>query len=367
MRGAGQQTRGVWRRWRPRSRVCGTVLLGMLAFAAVAAPALAPNPPNQQFRDHLSAPPARVRVIDVDGPHLPFVHPIVLEDRVARRYAEDRSRRVPLAWFAGGTLVNTTDPTAGPLLLLGADQLGRDVLARLLHGARASLGVALLAALVAVFVGGLIGTMAGAAGGLADEALMRVADFVIVLPAIYVVLALRAVTPLVLSPAAIFALMTGVFAIVGWPPVARSVRAIVASERQRDYTLAAIAVGVGPVRLVRRHLLPATYGNLGVQATLLVPSFILAEATLSFVGLGFPQVTPSWGVMLQEASNVRALADFPWLLSPAAAIKRPRARRFPVAAQSGRRDAAVVLGVNLVARPEQRYAWMAARSHVATR
>ena len=340
MRGAGQQTRGVWRRWRPRSRVCGTVLLGMLAFAAVAAPALAPNPPNQQFRDHLSAPPARVRVIDVDGPHLPFVHPIVLEDRVARRYAEDRSRRVPLAWFAGGTLVNTTDPTAGPLLLLGADQLGRDVFARLLHGARASLGVALLAALVAVFVGGLIGTMAGAAGGLADEALMRVADFVIVLPAIYVVLALRAVTPLVLSPAAIFALMTGVFAIVGWPPVARSVRAIVASERQRDYTLAAIAVGVGPVRLVRRHLLPATYGNLGVQATLLVPSFILAEATLSFVGLGFPQVTPSWGVMLQEASNVRALADFPWLLSPAAAI------------------ATVVFGVNLVARPELRYGWV---------
>ena len=114
--------------------------------------------------------------------------------------------------------------------------------------------------------------------------------------------------------------MAGVFTLVGWPYVARGVRAIIASERRQDYTVAAVGLGVGPLRLLTRYLLPASYGFLAVQATLLIPSFILAEATLSFVGLGFSGPTPSWGVMLQDASNVRAIADFPWVLCPAGAI-----------------------------------------------
>ena len=192
--------------------------------------------------------------------------------------------------------------------------------------------MAVVAALLALLIGGLCGAAAGTVGGLTDELLMRLADFVLVLPALYVVLALRAVTPLVLSSSAVFALMTGVFAVVGWPYVARGVRAIVVSERRQDYALAARAIGVGRWRLLTRHLLPASFGFLAVQSTLLIPGFILAEATLSFVGLGFADPTASWGVMLQEASNIRAIADFPWLLSPAATIVM------------------VVLGVNLVMR-----------------
>ena len=161
---------------------------------------------------------------------------------------------------------------------------------------------------------------------------MRLADLVLVLPTIYVVLALRAVLPLVLPAAAIFWLLVLLLAVVAWPYVARGVRAIVAAERRREYALAAVALGAGPVRLLGRHLLPATAGFLTVQATLLLPAFILAEATLSYVGLGFAPPAASWGVMLQEASNIRAIADFPWLLSPAAAI------------------ILVVLGVNLVTR-----------------
>ena len=239
---------------------------------------------------------------------------------------------VLLTWLSGGKLVQVADPTAGPLLLLGGDQLGRDVFARLVLGARASLGVAVVAALGALLVGALLGALAGGTGGLTDELLMRSADLVLVLPATYVVLAVRAVTPLVLPGSAVFALMAGVFAAVGWPYVARGVRAIVASERRQDHALAAVGVGLGPFRIVVRHLLPASYGFLAVQATLLIPSFILAEATLSFVGLGFTESTPSWGMMLQEASNVRAIADFPWVLSPAVAI------------------VLVVLGINLLVR-----------------
>jgi peptide/nickel transport system permease protein len=261
----------------------------------------------------------RIHLIDDAGRwHAPFVYPLRIADRLARRYEEDRSERLTLRWFSDGHLAGLD--AAHPLLLLGADGLGRDLLSRLLLGARTSLGVALAAMLLAVLGGAVAGAVAGFAGGAVDEILMRLAELVIVLPAIYVVLAIRSVMPLVLPAPAIFALMAGVFAVVAWPTVARGVRAIVRSEREKDYVAAAVTIGAGPWRIIRRHLVPATYGFLGVQATLLVPAFILAEATLSFVGLGFNEPTPSWGTLLQEAASVRALADFPWLLAPATAI-----------------------------------------------
>jgi peptide/nickel transport system permease protein len=150
--------------------------------------------------------------------------------------------------------------------------------------------------------------------------LMRAADFVLVLPAIYVALALRAVLPLVLAPRIVFLLLAGIFTIVGAPFFARGVRAIVRSERRLDYAAAATSLGAGHLRVLARHLLPATRGFVAVQITMLVPAFIVAEATLSFVGLGFPDPIASWGTMLHDASNVRVFADFPWLLSPAAAM-----------------------------------------------
>jgi peptide/nickel transport system permease protein len=302
-------------------KTVGFVILLVIASATLFAPVIAPYAPRQQFRDHLFAPPMRIRVLDDAGRwHTPFVYPLRLADRLERRYQEDRSRRVALVWFSRGKLVQPADPAAGLLLIAGADALGRDIFSRLLMGARASLAVALVAALGAVLIGMLVGGLAGYAGGWIDEALMRAAEFLLVLPAIYVVLALRSVMPLVLPAAALFALMAAVFAAVGWPTVARGVRAIIVSEKQRDYVAAAVSIGAGPWRILTRHLMPATYGFVAVQATLLIPAFILAEATLSFVGLGFADPTPSWGVMLQDAANVRALAQFPWLLAPAAAI-----------------------------------------------
>jgi peptide/nickel transport system permease protein len=149
---------------------------------------------------------------------------------------------------------------------------------------------------------------------------MRATDFMMVLPAMYVALALRAVLPLVLSPVAVFALMASIFAIVGAPFIARGVRAIVKSERRSDYASSAQAAGAGGLRLLMVHLLPATRGFLAVELTMLVPAFIVAEATLSYVGLGFPEPIASWGTMLHDAANVSVFADFPWLLSPAAAM-----------------------------------------------
>jgi ABC-type dipeptide/oligopeptide/nickel transport system permease subunit len=281
-------------------------LLGGLLVVAIAAPWIAPYAPGQAFRGYLHAPPMPPR------PSAGLqVYPLQLADRLEQRYDEDRSRTVPLPWRSNGS---------DPVFLLGADSFGRDMLSRLLSGARVSIGLGLSAVAGAMLLGALAGALAGARGGWVDEAIMRVADFVLVLPVLYVVLVLRAVLPLVLAPAQVFLLMTGIFTAVGWPFVARGVRGIVAAERTREYVMAARASGAGTGRIVTRHLLPACAGHVAVQATVLLPAFILAEATLSYLGLGFPDTTPSWGTMLADAGNVTAIVRFPWTLTPAAAI-----------------------------------------------
>ena len=299
-------------------RIAGAVLLGLILLAACAAPWLAPNPPNRRFAALLYAPPTRIHV--GDGSPAPHLHPLRIVSRLERRFDEDRATHVPLRWFSGGVLVSTDPDSGAPLLVLGADAFGRDRFSRLLYGSRATLALAVLATLLATAVGALVGGVAGYAGGRLDTFLSRVSEFVVVLPAIYVALALRAVMPLVLPGSTIFVLLLTIFALLGWPMVARGVRAIVLIERDREYAMAARAAGASPTRLLTRHLLPAASGYLSTQASLLLPAFILAESTMSYVGLGFPDNTPTWGTMLQDASNVALLGDAPWALAPAAAI-----------------------------------------------
>jgi peptide/nickel transport system permease protein len=203
---------------------------------------------------------------------------------------------------------------------LGADALGRDILARVLLGARLSLGVAVVAAAGALLLGTMVGGLAGFLGGRVDELLMRGSDLILVLPAIYLAIVLRATMPLVLSTSQVFWTLAGVLMMAGWPYPARGVRAVVAGERVKEYAEAARALGAGSWRILLRHLLPATRPFLGVQLTLLLPAFIVSEATLSFVGFGFAEPAPSWGVMLQDAAQTGALTDAPWLLAPAGAI-----------------------------------------------
>ncbi len=282
-------------------------LISLIA-VAVFAPMLAPYDAAEAFRDYLHAPPMRPHFDGVS----PVVHPLVLADRLAQRFEPDRSRTVKLPWVE-------RDRTT-PVFLFGADDFGRDVLSRLLYGARTSIGLALFATLGAVLIGAVAGAWAGYRGGWVDEGIMRVADFVLVLPVIYVVLVLRAVLPLVLPATTVFLLVSWIFVLVGWPFVAKGVRAIVAGERNREYVQAARSLGAGPLRILTVHLIPACGGHLLVQATLLLPAFILAEATLSYVGLGFPDPVASWGTMLASAGNYNAVSRFPWTLLPALAI-----------------------------------------------
>ena len=320
------------------TRRLGVVLVALALLSAIAAPVLAPHAVEDHFAGLLNVPPTRLHVIDESGGwHAPFIYPWRLLNQLEQTYEPDLSNPVPLAWLSGGHLVQSSRNALAPLLLLGGDSYGRDVFSRLLFGARTSLGVAAVAALGAMLFGLLIGGLAGYAGGAMDDALMRGTDFVMVLPAMYVALALRSVLPLVLAARTVFLLLAAIFAVVGAPFIARGVRAIVRSERQLDYAVAARALGASDFRLLTRHLLPAARGFIIVEITMLVPAFIVAEATLSYVGLGFPEPVASWGSMLHDASNVRVFADFPWLLSPAVAMFL------------------VVLGLNLVlqdSRPE---------------
>lgn len=296
------------------------VILVALFVVAMFAPWVAPHGAAERFPQLLSAPPTRIHVRGVDGTwHRPFIYRLRRLSQLEQRYEEDRRARVVLRWFVAGHLVRSDEADA-PLLLLGADSYGRDVFSRLLYGARTSLGLALVAALGALLLGGLVGGVAGVAGGVWDDLLMRASDVALVLPTTYLVLALRSVLPLVLSTRAVFVLLAAIFAIVGAPIVARAVRGSIRAERRLDYAIAAISLGAGPWRVLVRHLLPASFGIVAVELMTLVPGFVMAEATLSYVGFGFPDEVASWGTMLHDASSVRAFADFPWLLSPAVAL-----------------------------------------------
>jgi len=303
--------------WTTRAGIIGLFVIGTITLAASI---IAPHDPGRQFADLSYAPPMPPRVVDENGRlQMPFIYPLRLVDRLEHRFVEDRTTRVPLEFLSSGLLL-TTDESRGPWLPLGADALGRDIFARVLLGARLSLGVSVVAAVAAIVLGAILGAIAGYRGGFVDNLLMRTADFVLVLPVVYVVIVLRASMPLVLSTGTVFWTMAAILSLAGWPYPARGVRAVVAGERRKEYAEAARAMGAGPFRVLLRHLLPAARGFLAVQITLLLPAFILAEATLSFVGFGFAEPTPSWGVMLHEAGQVGTLFEAPRLLGPSAAI-----------------------------------------------
>jgi peptide/nickel transport system permease protein len=311
----------------------GLALLGGFVILAVLADLLAPYDPATQHRQSPFAPPALPRLVDADGRwHWPpFVYAAQLVDRSEMSYAEERSQRFPLRFFVTGEeyrllgvvpcrirFFGVDEPAR--FFILGSDALGRDVFSRLLHGARLSLAIAAVALLISFPLALLLGSVAGFYGGALDFLLMRLIELFLALPALYLVIALRSALPLSLAPEKVFLAMVVVIALFGWAYVARVVRGMTLSLRERDFVIAAIALGASDLRVISRHILPHLAGFTLTQAAIAAPGYILAEVTLSYLGLGAQEPLPSWGNMLAASQSVQTLSQRWWNLAPAGAI-----------------------------------------------
>jgi peptide/nickel transport system permease protein len=316
----GSRTRGLW-------LIALLMLHGIVALAGF----LSPYDPTEQDREHAYLPPMKIHFVENGHWHLrPFFHAERLRAGSFDEFEEDAEQSYPIHFFPSGAayrflgLVPARRHLFGAqgvrLYVLGTDGFGRDELSRILCGGQISLLCGLLGAGCTVLIGAVIGTLSGFYGGWIDALLMRVAELFLALPWLYLLLALRAFLPLSVSPLQAFVLVVVVLATVGWARPARLVRGEVLSAKERDFVRAARGFGAGNFYLMRRHILPETRSVLLTQSALLVPQFVLAEMTLSFLGLGIPEPVPSWGNLLAVLQQYSVLVSYWWMYLPALAI-----------------------------------------------
>ena len=292
----------------------------------------APYDPVAQDRQHPYAPPSKLHFLDKQGRvHMrPFLYPLRMREGLFNQYEEDTARTIPLKFFVDGSrykllgwvpcrlhLFGVDDAR---VYLLGSDGYGRDQLARILYGGQVSLLAGWLGAGITLFLGFGIGAMAGYYGGWRDEILMRFAELFLALPWLYLLFGLRAFLPLSVSPLQSFLLIVVVSGTLGWARPARLVRSVVLSAKERDFVRAARGFGASDQYLLRRHIFPETSSLLMTQATILVPQYVLAEMTLSFLGLGVPEPVASWGNLLGNLQQYSVLTSYWWMYLPALVI-----------------------------------------------
>ncbi|HEY2121525.1 MAG TPA: ABC transporter permease [Candidatus Acidoferrum sp.] len=292
----------------------------------------APYDPVEQDREHPYLPPTKIHFVDESGRihHWPFVYSMGLREGSFDQFEESTSKIFPLRFFVSGApyklfgVVPSRRHLFGiegaRLNILGSDGFGRDQLSRILYGGQISLLAGLLGAGFTLIVGAVIGTIAGFYGGWTDAVLMRLAELFLALPWLYLLFALRAFLPLTVRPVDAFLLVVVVIGTVGWARPARLVRGVVLSAKERDFVRAARGFGAGSGYLLRHHIVPETRSVLLTQAAILVPQFVLAEMTLSFLGLGIPEPVPSWGNLLAILQQYSVLVSYWWMYLPAVAM-----------------------------------------------
>ncbi len=220
---------------------------------------------------------------------------------------------IPLDIHLFGT--DPADPEAHAFLF-GTDRLGRDLFSRIIYGGRLSLLIGLLGQILTFLLGTVMGVISGYYGGTMDIVIQRMTEFVGAFPDIPLFMALAAAIPVTWSPILVYFMLTLILVFIRWGGLARQVRGIILSLREREYVLAARSFGASDRRLMFRHLLPGTLSHCIVIATLMIPGMILSETALSWLGLGLRPPLTSWGVLLQEVSSVRSIRFAPWLLLP---------------------------------------------------
>jgi len=329
-----------WRFVRRRGKfIAGLCIICLFYFTAIFADFLAPYDYRTQSRREPLAPSTAVRFRDAGGNIHP--RPFIYERRVVnafeRRYVESTERVFPICFFARGYsyrlfgLFKTDVHLFGVsgvgridvprVNLLGTDASGRDRLSRLIVSTRFSLIVGPAGMLLASALGIFLGCISGYVGRRTDALLMRAADTMIALPMLVLILAARAAFPLALPPARAVLLLVTIFTVVGWAEMSRLARGQVLALRQREFVLAAVGLGLSPARILFRHILPNASRPLVVQASLMLPTFLLAETALSFLGVGLQEPEASWGNMLAAAGDINLLRESGFvLLTPAIAL-----------------------------------------------
>jgi peptide/nickel transport system permease protein len=309
--------------------VTSLIFLGAIHIAVLLAGFFSPYDFAEQDREAAYAPPARIHWVNKDGRFLwqPFIYRWVQQPGEFQAYREDLQAAYPIHLLSRGSpykiggllswdrhLFGVDAPAH--IWLMGTDGYGRDLFSRVLYGGRISLFAGLAATFLTLTLGVTLGTLAGFYGSWLDAAVMRCVDIFVALPWLYLLLALRAFLPLHVGPAEAFLLLVAVIGTVGWARPARLIRGAVLSAKERNYILAARSFGAPDLYLLRRHILPETRDIVLTQAALLIPQYILAEVTLSFLGLGVGEPVPSWGSMLISLQQYHVLVSKWWMFFP---------------------------------------------------
>lgn len=306
-------------------------ILGVLYFLAVFADFIAPYHYAHEERLLSYAPPTRLHFVDEKGRFhvIPFVYPYKwrLNEYKMRIYYEDKSQKYKLKFFVRGDkykflglfktdlhLFGVDKPAM--IYLFGADSRGRDLFTRILYGARVSLSIGIIAVMITFSLGLLIGGISGYFGGVVDTILMRVVEMFMLIPSFYLLLALRSSFPPEIGTVQIYFLIVIILSFIGWAGLARVIRGIVLSLKEKEFVLSAKAIGCSHLRIIIKHILPNTASYTLVAITLSIPGYILGESALSLLGLGIQDPVPSWGNLLTEAMSIVKIKFYPWILLP---------------------------------------------------
>ena len=322
----------IWRKFR-RHRLArlGAAVIATFVVLAVFAEFWSPYDIYERHTDLVHLPPQRVRLLHDGKLHRPFVYGVTSERSTTTyflEFSEDRSQRYPVRFFVRGAeykvlglipsdihFFGVDEP--GVIHLLGTESIGRDVLSRILYATRVSLSVGLVGIAISFILGCFLGGVSGYFGGAPDMIIQRIIEFLQNIPQIPLWMALSAALPPVWPIIQVYFGITIILSIFGWTGLARVVRGKLLATREEDYVLAAKIAGSGEPRILVRHLLPSFTSYLIVSITLAIPQMILGETALSFLGIGMRPPAVSWGVLLQQAQNIRSVTLYPWLIIPA--------------------------------------------------
>ena len=302
---------------------CAFIILLIMYFSAFSASFISPYSKYYSNRDKSYCPPSKIYIINEEGKlSLPYTYNYIRyfdKENFSTNYIEDKSKKYAVKYFSKGKdgkrhFYDTEE--GGELYLLGTDMNGRDNFSRLLYGAQISLTIGFLALIVSFPLGLLYGGISGYLGGKIDFLMMRTAEAVMSIPGFYLLIILASILPADMTSTQRFALIVVILALIGWAGFSRVVRGMVLSIKKKEFVLASEALGASSFRTIMKHILPQTMSYVIIAMTLNVPSYILSESGLSFLGLGIQQPDASWGNMLKEAQEFINVISRPWLLAP---------------------------------------------------